>query len=336
MKRFFAKPVIAVWALVGAGVLLAGAYYATQMHVKPVGKATLAVSVSPLSSPFFVAESLGYFEDEGLDATILPCLGGHKCFLELLNGQADFATSSDSVVMFNSFSNPDAFEVLTTFVKSSNDVKLVSLKPSEGSYSKQLMGKRVGVIKGSASEYFLHLYLLIAGISYDQLSVVYGTAPSLSTQLINGDIDMAVLWEPYIYQAHQALPELYILDTSGLYDLSFNLLTHAGPADEATQAKQLALLRALIKATQYINEEPKAAQKIIYQRLRKTPDFIEWIWPDLRFQLTLDYGLLSELESQARWAMETGIVNATEIPDYLQVLNGKPLAEVAPDTVTLQ
>ncbi|WP_422641439.1 ABC transporter substrate-binding protein [Vibrio salilacus] len=119
----------------------------------------VGVSLTPLSSPFFVAEQLGLFKQFGLNVALLPCSSGVSCADSMLNSNVDYATASESVVMFKSFKRDDIL-LLASFVESDNDLKLLSLGPSKIQSVAQLKDKRVGIVKGSASEFYFDSVLI--------------------------------------------------------------------------------------------------------------------------------------------------------------------------------
>ncbi|WP_245688485.1 ABC transporter substrate-binding protein [Vibrio sonorensis] len=165
-------------AVVGCTVFLLSAllFYSTKAAPPALPKITIATSQTPLSAPFIIAKHIGAFKQAGVDAELIPCIGGMKCAAKMLSGQSDFATSSESVVMFESFKHPD-IRLLVSFVASSNDLKLLSLQKSNIVNVDQLSGKRVGVIQASASEFFLDSHLIAANTPSNSVEKVY-LAPS--------------------------------------------------------------------------------------------------------------------------------------------------------------
>ena len=100
---------------------------------------TIAVSRTPLSLPFYVAQERGLFKDEGLDVRVVDCVASPQCFTAMHEGKADLATVADLPVMFNSFERRD-WALLATFVNSSNDLKLVARKSAGIAAAKDLAG----------------------------------------------------------------------------------------------------------------------------------------------------------------------------------------------------
>ena len=160
----------------------------------------LAVSRTPLSLPFFIAESEGYFAAEGVPVRINEIQGGHRTMQQLLDGQADLATSSEAVVMFTSFKRDD-FVLLASFVTSTDDVKVVVLGDSGIARPEHLAGKRVGTIRSSASNYYLDTLLLLNGAEPRGVRMRHLEPDALVAALRQRELDAISVWQPFAYQA---------------------------------------------------------------------------------------------------------------------------------------
>ena len=289
----------------------------------------IAVSQTPLSTPFYVAQHKGYFKDQDIEVELVPYVGGHLCFQALTNGKVDLATTSDSVIMFNSFDRRD-FSILSSFVESDNDIKVISPAPLKIREPGQLRGRRVGVIHNTASEFFLHSLLLISGISPQNIELVSLRPDEMSAALISGQIDAASVWEPYAYEALQeSTPPPNVINARGMYTLSFNLVSMRPQAsNQLTEHRKV--LAALGEAIRYIAKQPKETQKIIAQQLQRDPNAIAHSWNDYVFKLSLSNSLISTLESEARWAVSQHRVSAASIPDYRTFIDDTALSATEP------
>lgn len=295
----------------------------------------MAVSQSPLSLPVFIAEQFGYFDAEGLDVRITPVFGGHRAMQELLDGRADLATSSESVVMFNSFQRND-FAILATFVTSGDDVKIVCRTDQAPEHPSELSGKRVGTVMGAASHYYLDSLLLLNGVDPATVEKIPLQPEQMAEALHTGKVDAVSIWEPYPFRILGAVPGARILPQtqSDIYRLTFNLISGRqllGTRD----AELIRLLRALERAEQFIASRPDEAQALLRAHLKLDPEFIGWIWPDYQYRLTLDQSLLTTLESEARWALREGHVKPGQAPNYLDFIYSLPLKAINPAAASL-
>ena len=293
---------------------------------------TLAVSRSPLSLPLYIAQHNGYFSDEGLEIKFNECLGGHRCLRQVLDEQADVATVGELPLVMNSFSSSD-YAVIATFTKSSDDIKLVTNARANIKSPAQLEGKRIGTIKGTASEYFLELYLLTAGVDPKSLTVMNIQPEDMVRALQSGKVDVISVWQPFGYLALKAMGAGgTVLPSNNAYTQTFNLVSHrklVGTRDGAL-AK---LLRAVERAERFIQEQPADAKAVLMQRLALEQDFVDTVWPGLRYRLGLDQALLVTMEGEARWARREGHATGLLKPNFLQLVHSAPLRSVKADAV---
>lgn len=308
-------------------LLAVGLYLLIVMgNPKPVFSAplTIAVSSTPLSSPFILADKYGLFKKQGLEVQIKLYHGGHRCFEALVSGEVDLATSSESVAMYNAFKRND-FSLIATFVTSDNDVKLTARRHTGIESLEDVAGHRVGMIKASASEYFFHSALMLHGVEPSGIIPVYLPPEQLGPALQNNEVDMVSLWEPYANQVAQSLKdEGFQLATKGLYRLSFNLMAKRDDV-QAKHSVHTALLKALEDAIELIHNQPDEARAVVSDYLKIPTSEIDSYWPDYHFHLTLDKTLQLDLLSQAHWAISSGYVEQSVAPDFRDFIDDTAL-----------
>jgi ABC-type nitrate/sulfonate/bicarbonate transport system substrate-binding protein len=293
----------------------------------------ISVSQTPLSLPFYVADSQGYFLAEGLKLKITDVIGGHRTMQQLLEGTADLATSSEAVVMFNSFKHSD-FSVIASFVSSDDDVKIITGADTAINHPRQLAGKLIGTVTGAASHYYLETLLLLNGVNPKDVRVRNIQPEKMANALKNKEVDAIAIWEPYPFKALKAVQGSKMLAKSSAYRLTFNLIVHKkhlGTRDD----ELVKILRALDRAEQFINTQPQEAKTILLNRLKLDQSFIEWIWPSYIYRLTLDQSLLLTLEGEARWARQEGLVKGDKSPNYLNFIYAGPLSKVRSTAVSI-
>lgn len=294
----------------------------------------IAVSRTPLSAPLYIADELGLFREEGVDVELIELIGGQRAFEHMINGAADFATTSDSVLVFQGFRRRD-FVNVGTFVQSDNDVKIIARRDTGIGSAADLSGRRVAMIRGSASEYFLSTYLALGRVEPGQVELVSAQPEDMPGLLSSAAVDAVSVWEPYSYQAVQSLREqAQLLETRNLYTLTFNLVSRSEYVDSQGDAVQR-VLRAISRAIEFSAEQPALVRQIIRRRLALDEGFIDWILRDYLFKLSLNRSLMLTMDNQARWAMNSGLVDASALPDFYTLVDAGPLRAVAPEAVTL-
>jgi sulfonate transport system substrate-binding protein len=318
-----------------ASILMSGLVFAgTAGSNSEIKSVRVAMSLTPLSAPFIIAEDQKFFKRESVDVHITDFIGGHRSANALFSGEFDLATSSEVVVMFNSFARDD-FSVLASFVSSNNDLKILSYRDAGIRNVADLVGHRVGIVTGSAAQFFLEETLLVSGVESDIVDMVHVDPEAMLKALSDRSVDAVAIWEPLAYQIHDSLKgDVLIVPNDKVYTETFNALVMREFARENPDIL-VSVLTALEKAIEFIHKKPQQAQKIVAERIGEDVNLIKAIWSDFSFELSLHQWLLTTLETQARWAIEQQLVDKNEAPNYLMFLDPSIIDRVKPESVTL-
>lgn len=323
---------VRAWLVVLAALVLALCHAPARAGGTPL---SLLVSTTPLSLPVYVAQARGFFELEGLEVRITDCTGGFRCLQALLDRQGDIATVGDLPLALRAFQRKD-FAVLATMSHSSEDLKLVADSARGISSLAQLAGKRIGMVRGSASHYFLETLLFNAGIDPRGVTLVDLVPERAADAARSGTVDAVAIWEPYGHAVREAWgARALVLPAATVYRQTFNLVAHrslVGARDDALRR----LLRAIERAQRSIQDEPAAARAVLAARLRLEARVAEAASEGMAFKLGLDQSLVSTMESQARWARREGHVDMRQLPNYLELVHRAPLQAVNPAAVGIR
>ncbi|WP_310649916.1 NrtA/SsuA/CpmA family ABC transporter substrate-binding protein [Colwellia sp. MB02u-9] len=293
----------------------------------------IAVSKTPLSTPFYIAKAINAFDDTCVRVKYEQVIGGKSAFDKVMSGEVDFGTSSDSVIAFQSLTTP-SFVSHAMFVQSDNDVKLITHSADNIKSALDLKGKKVAVTQGTASEYLLSTLLAIEGLTMADVKLYYDKPPQLLQAFSRDEVDAIVSWEPFVFQLLQALDKkIKIHDTKSLSTLSFNLISQTADSQGVEKAK--CVIQGLQTAIHYIASHPQAAKKIVIDELNLDPAFIDWVWPDYIFKLGLNQSLILNIRSQALWVVETQMRVSNSAPNSLRFVDSRALLQVDPGAVDI-
>jgi sulfonate transport system substrate-binding protein len=294
---------------------------------------SIAVSKTPLSTPFYVAAAINAFDSTCVDVEFNDVIGGGAAFNKVINGEVDFATSSDSVIAFQSLSR-QAFVTHAMFVQSDNDVKLITRTDDKVLDVSSLKGKSIGVTKKTASEYFLSTLLAIDGVNPQDVKLVHYEPAQLIDGLMNNEVDAIIPWEPFAFQSKQIFHnKVTVHDTKNFNTLSFNLISLV--PDRARIEQATCILQGLNTAINYIASHPEKAKDIVKSKLDLTTEFINWVWPDYIFKLELNQSLLLNLSSQTAWLAETQLNMIEQVPNIDQFVDSRAILQVNPNAVNI-
>jgi NitT/TauT family transport system substrate-binding protein len=150
-----------------------------------------------------------------------------------------------------------------------------------------------------------------------------------------GQVDAIATWEPLLAEAKKALGAAGVtIDLNSGFSFWFHL---AGQRESVRNhpATVKQLLRALLQAERFVNDNPAAASAIVAKATRLDPGLFEAVWPNFRLRLVLPQGLLAMLEDQAQWAIANRYAEAAEVPNFLETVYLDGMLAVRPETVSI-
>jgi NitT/TauT family transport system substrate-binding protein len=122
----------------------------------PPEKITIGVTSWPASAPLYIAHEKGYFRDEGLDPTLESYESGHLALASMLSGKSDIAGAADTPIA-RAAVNGRKLAIVATICEIERSILIIARKDRGISSADDLRGKRVGLVSGSAAEFFLHI-----------------------------------------------------------------------------------------------------------------------------------------------------------------------------------
>jgi len=149
--------------------------------------------------PFPVAESLGFYKEEGLDVTTENfAQGGSKVLQALVAGSTDVAVGfyDHTIQMQSQGKHVVGFVQLARnsglVLAGKNDTDFDPAKPET------IKGKNVGVTSpGSSSDFFIRYYLKQHGLTDNDISIIgVGSGAAAVAALQQGKIDLLVNYDP--------------------------------------------------------------------------------------------------------------------------------------------
>ncbi|MDR7270127.1 NitT/TauT family transport system substrate-binding protein [Pelomonas saccharophila] len=295
---------------------------------------TVAVSRSPHSLPVFVALAEGLFEAEGLTVKAIEAPSGRRCLKLMAEGRADLGTAAETAIVFESFERTD-FSIVATFSSTSSDVELVARRSAGIKAAGDLVGKRVGVVKGTSAQYFLDTFLLNNNVDPKSITQVALQPEAALDAMTAGQVDAVAVFQPFAYAAaHSPQVDGVVLSETGNYKQTFNLVAQNGFL-KARRGDVERFLRAMLRAHEFIRAQPRRAEAIFVSRLGVEPSFAAWSMQRTHAVLALEEGLLRTMQSQANWALREGYASGSKPADYRALVDAGPLRAVLPNAVGL-
>jgi ABC-type nitrate/sulfonate/bicarbonate transport system substrate-binding protein len=291
----------------------------------------LAATSANIAGLFFVADARRLFEKKGLSATVKTYQSGPLSLKALESGAVDVATVADFAFVANSFRNEN-LKVIGTIAQGGG-MQIITRRESGIAKPGDLLGRTVAVPKDTIAQFFLGAYCQRNGIAYDGLRIVYLPPAEVVQAIRTGTVDVACVWSPFIEQIRDDLGnDAVLLPSHGRTDFYALLVTR----DDVIRAKPAVIerfLKTMIDAETFTREHPDDAMQIIARETGLTMDQMRRGWPENKYEVRMDQGLLGLMEAEANWMIRNNLTPNRKMPNYLDKIYLNAMEKVKPGEV---
>jgi ABC-type nitrate/sulfonate/bicarbonate transport system substrate-binding protein len=294
---------------------------------------TIAIIPSEYSTLVWIAEDRGYFLDNQLNASLKNYNTGASSLDALSTHEADFSISSEYAFISHVLNGADIRQI-ADIDKAENEY-LIGRRDKGILTISDLKGKKIGVLRKGAAEFYLGRYLDLHGISLGDVTLVNEQFAQSVLSIMNGTIDATLLPEPQAYMIQKKLGDNAIVWPAQSGQLLFMGVSCTQDTITRNPALIERLLRSLHQAEQFVQEHPDEAKAIVQRRMQYDPAYMEKIWPEHQFSLTLDQSLIVAMEDETRWMMKNNLTNTSVIPNYLDYVYTRGMNTVKPESMNI-
>jgi len=247
---------------VGAAALLGAAprLVRAQSRLQPMD---IYIGTTPHFGNVIVGAEKGFFEKQGLPVKITNFASGSVAADAFKTGKGSVIVSGDlpSIRLWQlGFVGlcPQAHYNALSIIVAKNTIK----SPGD------MKGKKVGVLRGSTSEYFTKLYLAKGGMQPSDIEMINLRPAEMVTGLARGDIDAFVIWQPFGWRALAAVKDAHILTTGKGYFEEWEAVTTSKEYAANHHAELLAFLRGMDEAGKWIPANLDEAARVVAAQIR--------------------------------------------------------------------
>jgi NitT/TauT family transport system substrate-binding protein len=298
---------------------------------------SITVAYSPFESTalFWIAQDQDFFSRNGLDVTPRKYDTGVGSLDGMLNGEADIAVGPNEFPLVGRALQKDKIRTLGCIAKS-EFIYIVGRKDRGIQRVSDLKGKRVGTTFRTIAHFYFGRFLEINGMDiHDVILVEVKTPEEWVNAVVNGDIDAIVTAQPYANAARDRLgANAVVWSAQSSQPLQTQVIS-----TEAwiTRHPELVnrFLKSLALAEEYAILNPAEAKTIVQKQLDLDAVYMETVWSQNQFSLSLDQSLIAAMEDEARWMIENNLTTESEVPDFLDYIYADGLEAIKPDAVNI-
>ena len=223
---------------------------------------TVTVGVTPSAdlSLLIIAVKKNFLQKEGLNAQLQLFDSAPAALQGVVAKQADITVNTEPPQLAVRAHGGKIVQVMTGYLSGKQNGIVVDShlikKPED------IIGKAIGVQRGSGGDYHLAWFLKHHNIPADKVSIKYMDVPDQIPAMARGDIQAFFAWEPFLTKAVETIPNAKVF--SRTIDDGFVFTGNvAMREDMAKNQKDIAvkIVKGLIAAANWMNANPMEAAK---------------------------------------------------------------------------
>lgn len=298
---------------------------------------SITIGYSPFESAalYYIAEDRHFFSQYGLNVTSRKYTTGAAALEAILNGEADIAVGvSEFPIVVRAFRKAN-IRIMGS-IDRADFIYFVGRKDRGIEKASDLKGKRVGTTFGTVAHFHLGRLVNLHGMSLQDITLVDVKTPEeWVNALANGDIDAIATAQPYADLAKGRLGKNAIVwpAQSGQPVHGLIIATNEWIIKHPEQVGRA--LKALVRAEEHLFRHPADAKTVLQKQLNLDPAYVETVWSQNQFSLSLDQSLIMTMEDEARWMITNKLTSERQIPDFLNYIFEDGLKAVKPEAVNI-
>jgi NitT/TauT family transport system substrate-binding protein len=329
--------VVVIAAVVTISLLLSFEKLDTKPQTPPTTryKVTIAAPATPASGLVYVAHDGGFFAAEGLDVTLQKESSGKAALTTVLENRAMIGATSENPVMHAALRG-EKVRLFATIMSTDSNYAIVARKDRAIKTIADLAGKRVGVTRGTNSEFLLEAMLSINNLSPDSIEVVHQPPAAIVDAIVSGEVDAISTWNPHLILAKKQLVDNHtVFYGRELYTATFNLVAMEALVEQQPEIIER-VVRAMMRAAESVQSDPTQARNIIASHIKLDRSQFDELWDIFNYQVMLDQSLITTMESQAYWARsKESAATSTPLPNFFDIVYLDGLMRVDPKLVSI-
>ncbi|MFS0723560.1 ABC transporter substrate-binding protein [Paenibacillus sp. 1P07SE] len=304
----------------------------------------VGVRDAQISSQQIIADKLGYFADEGLDVTSQLIESGPDIGPMVAGGSAKVSIQTNFMdIILKSTDIP--VKIIAPLAQIAGTQAVVGAADLELTSAKDLEGKTIGIPSGADVMIAINNMAEELGVDASKINYVNLAPSDAVVALERGDIDAMASWEPFITKAIEGGGKFLFSGTkSELPDNPgdvewMSVHTTIQVTDDFLEANPntlKAVLRALQKATDYINDNREEAIEILAPELRLSVEELTEIMGRNVYSMEVDASYVHGSNGPAVGEYLQSVGNITAIPDPASYHDLSLLEAVDPALITEQ
>ncbi len=329
----FVQVIIIIVAILAA--VLGSMFYPNQGYAGKTESITIAYSPFEQNALLWIAEDQHFFEANGLNVTLRKYDTGVGSLDGMLNGEADITAGVTEFPTVGRVLRKERIRTIGSFAKI-EQIYLVGRKDRGIENVSDLKGKKVGTTLRTIAHFYLGRFLELHGMNMKDITLVEVKTPAEWVNAVaDGDIDAIATAQPYANSARERLGANAVVFPAQGGQLLFGLIISTDEWITKHPEPVSRFLKSLAQAEEYIIRSPAEAKAIVQERLNLDAAYMETVWSQNQFSLSLDQSLILAMEDEARWMIRNNLTSEKAVPNFMDYIYVDGLEAVKPESVNI-
>jgi len=172
-------------------------------------------------------------------------------------------------------------------------------------------------------------------LNIQHMTLVNLTPAQTADAIVVGAVDAVAVFQPHASSIKMRMGAGVVIWPAQSSQLGYFTIVGSESWLDKNQAAAKRLLTALIQAETYVLRNPEEARAIIQQRFNYNDTYMDEIWKEHRFTVSLDQGLVAAMDDEARWMIKNKLTDARDVPDFIKRIHVETLASMKPGAVNI-
>lgn len=300
-------------------------------------KESIVVAYSPFESTalFWIALDQQFFSRNGITVGLRKYDSGAASLGGMLKGEADISVGPTEFPVVRMAFQKERMAIIGNADKGEY-IYLIGRKDRGIEKTSDLKGKKVGTAFGTIAQFYLGRYLELNGIRAQDLTLVDLKTPAEWVEAIaSGDVDVVVLAQPdaNIVKERLGANGFFWPAQSGQFLHGLMVSTD----DWVTNHPELVrrFLESVAQAEDYAFRNPTESKDIVQKALNLDTGYMDTVFNQNQFTLSLDQSLITAMEDEARWMIENNLTSEKAVPNFLDDIHEDTLKSIKPEAVRI-
>ena len=198
-----------------------------------------------------------------------------------------------------------------------------------------LKGKRIGVARQTIAEFYLGRFLALNNIKLQDVTIVNVNPGQFVDSFAGGEVDAITVWQPYAQQILQKETGSVTSWRANSNQAAYSILIANNSWITEHPAEVREFLKSLKEAEDFVVQNPDKAKTAVKQALSYNDSYINQVWSEHDFSLSLDLSLVAAMNDEAHWMIANNLTSEKSVPDFAKYFYLDGLKAIKPAAVNI-